>query len=192
MNVLCQLPVTAQLGDRQYRIHGDYRDMIEIFSYLNDVSLPEFIRWEIALALFYEDPVPRQLYRQAASFLSAFICGGQQEQTGSSAKILDWQQDGQMIIADVNRVAGKELRALPFVHWWTFLSWFHSIGEGQLSTVISIRQKLAKGKKLEGWEKDFYRENRKKVDLKKEYTPVQQWEREQLMQLLEQRQVKNK
>lgn len=192
MNVLCRLPVTAQLGDRQYSIHTDYRDILEIFSYLNDLSLPEFIRWEIALALFYEEPLPPSLYPQAAEFLGSFISGGEAQKQQPGPKLLDWQQDGAMIIADVNRVAGQELRALPYVHWWTFLSWFHSIGEGQLSTVIAIRDKLAKGKKLEEWEKSFYRENRKKVELQKQYTPAQLWQRQQLEQMLEQRQVKNR
>ena len=51
-----------------------------------------------------------------------------------------------MIIADINKVAGTEVRSLSFLHWWTFLSFFHAIGEGQLSTLISIREKLRTGK----------------------------------------------
>ena len=92
-----------------------------------------------------------------------------------------------MIVADINKAAGQEIRALPFLHWWSFLSWFHAIGEGQLSTVVAIRDKLAKGKKLEDWEKRFYRENRETVDLKKRYTRQELQQRQQLEQLLEQK-----
>jgi hypothetical protein len=89
-----------------------------------------------------------------------------------------------MIVADINKVAGKEIRALPFVHWWTFLSWFHAIGEGQLSTVVSIREKLRKGKKLEDWEKDYYREHKQVIDLKKRYSQTEMQERAELEKML--------
>lgn len=90
-----------------------------------------------------------------------------------------------MILAGVNQAAGQEIRALPFCHWWTFLSYFHAIGEGPLATVVSIRKKLSQGKKLEPWEKDYYRENPTLVDLKKTYTRQEAQERARLLRLLE-------
>ena len=89
-----------------------------------------------------------------------------------------------MIVAEVNRASGQEIRALPYLHWWTFLGWFHTIGEGQLSTVVAIRSKLKKGKPLESWEKQFYRENRDIVDLPKRYSREELLQREKLQQLL--------
>ena len=99
-------------------------------------------------------------------------------------KLLDWDQDAQVIIADINKVAGTEVWSLPFLHWWTFLSFFHAIGEGQLSTLISIREKLRTGKKLEKWEQEYYRKNKSRVDLKKRYTPEDLAEQERLKKLL--------
>ena len=83
-----------------------------------------------------------------------FINCGDTETTRKAPKLMDWEQDARAIVADVNKVAGMEIRALTYLHWWTFLSWFHAIGEGQLSTVVSIRDKLRRGKKLEQWEKE--------------------------------------
>ena len=181
---LWQLPEKAVLGDEEYRLHTDYRDILEIFSYLNDPDLPDFVRWEVALALFYDRPVPEQHRLEAAKFLSSFLTGGQKEGK-PGPRLLDWEQDAPAIIADVNKVAGQEIRSLPHVHWWTFLSWFHAIGEGQLSTLVTIRDKLARGKKLEGWEKEFYRENKKRVDLPKKYSARELAEQERLMKLLD-------
>lgn len=178
-----QLPVTAAIGGREYKLHTDYRDILEIFSYLNDPDLPEFIRWEVALGLFYEDPLPEDRKQEGARFLCAFLTGGATPEK-PGPKLLDWEADAPAIIADVNRVAGREIRSLPYLHWWTFLSWFHAIGEGQLSTLVSIRDKLARGKKLEGWEKEFYRENKKRVDLPKKYSARELAEQERLMKLL--------
>jgi hypothetical protein len=99
-------------------------------------------------------------------------------------KLLDWDQDAQVIIADINKVAGTEVRSLPFLHWWTFLSFFHAIGEGQLSTLISIREKLRTGKKLEKWEQEYCRRNRSRVALPKKYSPEELAEQERLKRLL--------
>ena len=42
--------------------------------------------------------------------------------------------------------------------------------------VLGIRQKRAKGKKLEKWEQEFYRNNKALCDLKKKYTAEEQEE----------------
>ena len=179
------LPTQAVIGGRQYAIHSDFRDILEIFSYLDDPELPEYLRWQIALALFYEGSIPPEQQPEAVEYLLSFLNCGKAESSKPGPKLLDWEQDAPMIVADVNKVAGQEVRALPFVHWWTFLSWFHAVGEGQLSTVVSIRDKLRRGKKLEGWEKDFYRENKSAVDIRKRYSKEELEEQEKLKMLLD-------
>ena len=47
-----ELPQSASIGGACYPIHADYRDVLQIFSCLDDPELPEFLRWHIALALF--------------------------------------------------------------------------------------------------------------------------------------------
>lgn len=178
-----QLPVTARIGEKEYTLHTDYRDILEIFSYLDNEELPEPVRWQIALGLFFEEEIPEEDLLAAAEYFSWFVSCGETQQTGE--KLLCWQQDAPMIVAEVNRVAGQEIRALPHLHWWTFLGWFHTVGEGRLSTVVSLRQKLRRGQALEPWEKTFYRENRATVDLKRRYSPQEQQERQRLQQLLE-------
>lgn len=180
---LWELPTTAEIGGVTYPIHADYRDILEVFRYLDDPDQPEFVRWQIALALFYEGQIPPEHRTEAMEYLAEFIaCGEKNSRPGP--KLLDWEQDAQMIVADVNKVAGTEVRALPFLHWWTFLSWFNAIGEGQLSTLISIREKLRKGKKLEKWEQEYYRKNKERVDLKKQYSAEELAEQEHLKKLL--------
>ena len=181
---LWQLPQSAVFGGKTYAIHADYRDILEIFTYLQDPDLPESFRWSIALALFYEQPIPEEHTLEAAQYLSWFIRCGQEEPKKQTPKLLDWEQDAPEIIADVNKVAGCEIRSKPFLHWWTFLSWFHAIGEGQLSTLVSIREKLSRGKKLESWEKEFYGQNRQKVELRKKYSASELTEQERLQKLL--------
>ena len=177
------LPVQAKIGMQVYDLHADYREILQIFSYLEDPELPEVLRWRIALGLFYEQEIPQADMPQAMEYLADFLrCGEPEGKPGP--KLLDWQQDADAIIAGVNKVAGQEVRALSFVHWWTFLSWFHSIGQGQLSTIVSLRDKLRRGKKLEAWEKDFYRENKARVDLKPRLSRQEQEEKQRLQALI--------
>lgn len=177
------LPKTARLGETEYTLHTDFRDILEIFTWLQRQELPEFIRWQVALGLFYEQPVPEELTGQAIAFLEEFLrCG--REDTPSGPKLLDWELDADMIIADVNKAAGTELRALPYVHWWTFLSWFHGVGPGQLSTLVAVREAVQKGKKLEPWQKAYFRENRSRVLMQKPLTEQQRAEKQRLEELL--------
>ena len=50
--------------------------------------------------------------------------------------------------------------------------------------MVGIRQKLRKGKKLEGYEKDYYREHKKAVDLQTRYSREEQRERTAIEKLL--------
>lgn len=182
---LWQLPQKADICGKSYDICPDYRDVLEIFSYLQDPDLPLFLRWQIALALFYKEPVSKAHWQEAVRYLCWFISGGREEPNTADAPLLDWQQDADAIVADVNKLAGQEIRALPFLHWWTFLSWFHAIGEGQVSTLVSIRDKLRRGKKLEPYEQEFYRRNRSRVELRKKYSAEERAEQERLKKLLD-------
>lgn len=180
---LWDLPTSAVIGGEEYPIHADFRDILEIFRYLNDLDRPEYVRWRIAIALFFEGEIPEEHRREAMEYLSGFISCGNPE-SKPAPKLLDWEQDAQAIVADVNKVAGAEIRAMPFLHWWTFVAYFNAIGEGQLSTLISIRDKLNRGKKLEKWEQEYYRKNKDRVDLKKHYSAEELAEQERLKKLL--------
>ena len=50
--------------------------------------------------------------------------------------------------------------------------------------LVSIRDKLRRGKKLEAWEKDFYRENKQRVDMKKRYSQQELQQQEMLRRML--------
>ena len=179
-----QLPRQAVFGGIAYPIHTDYRDILEIFSYFEDPDLPDYLKWRIALALFYEGEIPTEHVQGAMEFLAEFLKGGRQDAERAAPKLLDWEQDAGVIVAEVNKVAQQEIRALSYVHWWTFLSWFHGIGEGQLSLLVGIREKLRKGKRLEAHEKDYYREHKAQVDLKKRYSREELAQRKELEKLL--------
>lgn len=165
------LPTALAVGGREYRINADYRDILEVIAYLQDEAT--LTGRYVALSLFYEgfETMPRADYPQAMEELARFIgLGEDPDERMPQPKTIDWEQDRVIIISEINRVAGMEVRALPFLHWWTFMGWFGAIGEGQLSTLVAIREKLRKGKKLESWEREYYQQNHSRVDFKRRYT----------------------
>lgn len=78
---------------------------------------------------------------------------------------MDWEHDESVLIPAINRVAGKEVRSVKYIHWWTFIGFYMEIGECVFSEVIYIRQKLRKKQKLEKYERDFYRDNKELIEL---------------------------
>ena len=182
MRDLWTLPRHVRVGGREVEIDPDFRTVLQIFRHFQNEELPEFLRWEVALALFYKQSVPQNCRREAMEQLAEFVTCGQQGKPGP--RLLDWEHDAMAIVADVNRVAGREIRELEFVHWWTFLSWFHAIGEGQLSALVELRRKLSRGEKLDEHQRQFYRENKALVDLPHRRSPEQQAEIDHLNALL--------
>lgn len=178
------LPQTATIGGVEYQLATDYRDALEIIDYLNDPEIPEYLRWQIAVALLFDcEEFPEEHLQEAMEYLAAFIACGDTSST-PGPKLLDWEQDAQIIAADVNKVAGQEVREASYLHWWTFLSYFRAIGEGQLLTLVSIREKLRTGKPLEKWEQEYYHKNPERVILKTKYSAEEEAELERLKQLL--------
>ena len=64
------------------------------------------------------------------------------------------------------------------------MGYFMEIEGGTFSTVLAIRQKKLRGKKLEKWEQDFYSHNKNICDIKARYTEEEQAEIDYLNSLL--------
>lgn len=141
--------------------------VLDVFSALEDEELEQKERLISALIIFYEDfndvddvlncPVLEELTLQMYDFFNGDKAKA--ESVKQSRTLIDWEGDSALICAAINNVAGKEIRSEPYIHWWTFLSYYMSVGESVLSTVINIRDKTANGKKLEKWEQEYKRDN---------------------------------
>jgi hypothetical protein len=97
---------------------------------------------------------------------------------------MDWTQDAPLIFPAVNRVAGFEVRSVDYMHWWTFMGLFMEIHDSVYSTVLSLRGKKARGKKLEKDEREFWQHNRGICELKPRYTQEEIAEKERLKQII--------
>lgn len=163
------IPTSIDIDGKQFKIrnNGDYRMVLDCFSALNDAELNTEERLFCSLIIFYEDlndlsdiQLLPDIEKAVFEMFNFFNCGSPTENTKKvSHKLIDWDADSQLICSAVNKVAGTEIRAEKYIHWWTFMGYYSAIGECLLSTVVSIRDKLIRGKKLEKAEREFRQNN---------------------------------
>ena len=169
-----RLPASLNVGGADYAIRTDYRGILGIYSYLNNPDYTDDERWAIALRTFYKDlaKMPAEHFVEAAMKMLEFLrCGATDDnEDRNKPQLMDWEQDADIIIPAVNKVAGFDIREKDYLHWWTFFAMYMEVGEGTFSTVIRIRSKMAHGKKLEDYEREYIRDNPKLVHLRKHKT----------------------
>lgn len=169
-----ELPKTVEISGKNYDIRSDFRAILDICMALDDPDLNEQEKAIVALGIFYPDfeNIPHEQYEEAVKKCFSFIEGGELDKSGQkSPKLIDWDKDFKIIVAPVNRVMGKEVREEKYMHWWTFLSAYYEIGgDCTFAQVVSIRDKLARGKKLDKFERDWYRKNKNIVDIPSKYS----------------------
>lgn len=145
--MIYDLPTSIELGGTEYPIRSDYRAILDIVMALSDPEIEEWERIYSAVCAFYVEfsSIPLEYEQEAVKKCFWFINGGEDEDPGPrQPRLVDWEQDFQLICAPVNRVLGKEVRALEYLHWWSFLSAYHEIGgDCTFAQVVSIRDKLA-------------------------------------------------
>lgn len=169
------LPTSLYVDGKDYPINSDYRIALLIFEAYNDPELTQQEKSRVCIECLYKE-IPNNLgeaLKQAVWFLDG---GNMPKPEKAPKKLMDWEQDESIIFPDINKVAGYETRSVNYLHWWTFLGFFNEIGEGLFAQVMHIRSKKAKGKKLEKWENEFYREHREMIDLKNKLTAEEQAE----------------
>lgn len=160
------LPTKVEIDGKEYNIRnkGDYRVILDVISCLNDKDMTDNSKIFSALYIFYEE-IPNNAQKAVEEMYKFINCGEEDNSTGNEEQLVDWDKDIKYMFAPINHVAGTEIRALEYLHWYTFMSYYMEMGECFYSHIIVIRQKKRRGQKLDDWEKEFYRENADKIDM---------------------------
>lgn len=164
-----EIPTSIQIDEQSLAIReqGDYRIILACFAALNDVDCTKEERVYCALIIFYEDfnsledllQFP-QLEEALKKMYWFFNCGeDSMTAVNKPYKLIDWDKDSQLIASAINKVANIEIRAVEYIHWWTFMGYYLAIGESPLATIVGIRSKIMEGKKLEKYEQKFKSDN---------------------------------
>lgn len=170
--MIYDLPTALEVCGVSYEIRSDYRAILDICIALNDPALMEQEKPIAALSIMYpafmSGEMPPEHYKEALEQCFWFIDRG--EKHASGPRLVDWEKDFMYIIAPINKVVGQEVRAVEYMHWWTFIGAYMEIGECTFSQIVSIRDKKARNKQMDKWEKEWYRRNRDIVDFATAYT----------------------
>lgn len=170
-----KLPASLNIGGADFTIRTDFRVILDIFEAMNDPDLPDWAKTQVMVKILYEKTIPDKYYEEAARKAVWFIDCGKEPEQNKKPKLIDWEQDSDLIVAGINKITGTlDIRSIPYMHWWTFMGYFNEIGDGALATIVNIRNKKAHGKKLEKWESEFYRENRKMIDFQTKLSEADQ------------------
>lgn len=175
------LPKTVTVDGTTHAVRYDFRVILTILELLNDPDLDNTLKAVGLIQLFYLEPERIRNAREAVEACYGFIDMGD-ENKQNSPRVMDWVQDFRYIIAPVNRVLGFEARELPYdyetntggLHWWTFMAAYMEIGgDCMFSQIVNIRDKRARGKKLEKYEKEWLNRNLAIVELKHKFSETE-------------------
>lgn len=164
------------MGGREEEIRSDYRAALDICTALSDPELCHEEKAEIMLTIFYPniEAMPPDRWQEAIEKCCWFLDCGAEPDGRKSPRLVDWEQDFQYICGPINRLLASEVRALDYLHWWSFVAAYMDIGDCTFAQIVRIRDKLARGKPLDKHDREWYRQNRKLVDFKREYTHAEQ------------------
>ena len=186
-----ELPRTVSVHGVEYDVRTDFRDILRIITAFSDPELEDNEKIYVCLFIFYVDfeDLPRRDYEEALRAAIRFIdhdaeADEQEEDPRKSPRVMDWEQDEAIMFPAINKIAGFETRSADYIHWWTFMGYYMEISDGIFSTVLSIRLKKAKGKKLEKWEREFWTSNKGLCVLKEKLSEEEQAEKDRLNALL--------
>lgn len=176
------LPLTLTVGGKSYGIRTDFRPCLDIMTAFNDANLDDAGKYQVMVEILYEESIPEEDIPEAVEQALWFLDCGKKSDNVPRPRVMDWEQDAPIVFSAINKISGREVRdPNQYMHWWTFIGYFDEIGEGTFSQVLAIRQKRAKGEKLEKWEREFWKNNRSMVELKQSMSDEEkeQWRIEQ-------------
>lgn len=167
--MMWDLPIAVEIDGKKHNIRNkcDYRVVLDVICALNDNDLTDKEKAECALFIFYEDFADIDDFQTAIKEMFRIINGGEEQDESQEQKpsLMDWEHDFPVLVAPINRVLNCEIRSVDYLHWFSLLSAYMEIGECTFLTIVSIRSKRMKGKKLEKWEEEYLREHRKMIEL---------------------------
>ena len=172
-----KLPTSIDVGGKNYKIRTDYRVILDILASMNDPDIfepgmsqeemqQEKVMTMLQILYIDFDSMPPRDWKEAAEKACDFIDCGIKDDGKPKPRTMDWEQDAPLKIPVINNSIKIDVRSVKYMHWWTFFGLYMEIGESTFSAVVSIRDKKRRGKKLEKWEQEFYRNNKHLVDLK--------------------------
>jgi hypothetical protein len=150
VNILVSpLPEAVRIGETSVPIRSGYRTGIQV-ARAADADLPERIIAGVLLRLYYHD-VPADTVEAIERAMEFHRCGRPADTGNRGKRLIDWDHDAGMILADFRREYGIDL-AHPEtrMHWWVFMAYFGNLSASSETKTAMYYRDASKPQGLKG------------------------------------------
>ena len=166
MNILIDvLPEHVEIDSIEYKINTDFRIGIMFELLIQDNTLTDMEKVEIALNLYYPE-IPHDLIQALEKILWFYRCGKEYdtedpqegtEGTTQQQAIYSFEHDAEYIYAAFLDQYGIDLQDIEHLHWWKFRALFKGLKEDNLIVKIMGYRAIKIDDSMTDSEKKFYR-----------------------------------
>lgn len=145
-----QLPKAIVVGGVSYEINTDFRIGIMFDQMLCDLKLSDEEKVEVALGLYFNGAIPRDIDTALNELLIFYRCGSppppkprktrKEEVPKPPPRILDYDHDAPLIYAAFLSQYGIDLQDIVDLHWWKFSAMLEGLKDDEtLCKIMSYR-----------------------------------------------------
>ncbi len=166
MNILIDvLPEYVEIDGIEYKINTDFRIGIMFELLIQDNTLTDMEKVEIALNLYYPE-IPHDPIQALEKILWFYRCGKEYdaespqegtEGTTQQQAIYSFEHDAEYIYAAFLDQYGIDLQDIEHLHWWKFKALFKGLKEDNLIVKIMGYRAIKIDDNMTDSEKKFYR-----------------------------------
>lgn len=170
MNILIdEVPEYVEIDGIEYKINTDFRIGIMFELLIQDNTLTDMEKVEIALKLYYPE-IPHDPIQALEKILWFYRCGKEYdaespqegtEGTTQQQAIYSFEHDAEYIYAAFLDQYGIDLQDIEHLHWWKFRALFKGLKEDNLIVKIMGYRAIKIDDNMTDSEKKFYRRMKK-------------------------------
>ena len=183
MNLLIDLvPNTVEIDNEEYEINSDFRTSILFELLMQDSSVEDEDKYNMALNLYYPKIPPKDKRNEAVEQMLWFYrCGKDVIKSKGNGKgksvtqIYSFEHDDDYIYAAFMDQYNIDLQDIGYLHWWKFKAMFKALkGDNEIVKIMGYRSMdLSKIKDRE--QKSYYKKMQELYQI-----PISKDEREKL------------
>lgn len=164
MNILIDLlPEYVEIDGEKYAINTDFRIGILFELLMQDRTILDSEKIDIALSLYYPE-MPHDPTKAIEKILWFYTCGKEQGEnekagtgSGKAGNIYSFEYDAEYIYAAFLDQYGIDLQDIEHLHWWKFRALFKGLKEDNLICKIMGYRAMTIDNNMTDSEKKFYR-----------------------------------
>lgn len=146
--LLDALPSAIEVDGHEIEIDTDFRTAIRFTQLMQDGSVPDDVKIELALYAFIGDEPIYDVKTAMEELLWFYRCGADDRRTRSAdradgstaAKVFDYEHDAALIYAAFMQQYGIDLQTVDHMHWWRFKALFSGLSkQTEFSRVVGYR-----------------------------------------------------